>query len=440
MPSGGDRELSGGEAQGTRRVLALAEVAQAVARIGTPDEWGLRVVAAVEQATDWSRVFVFRLTGDDGIPTTARPTHLRLLAVRGVTEEQERQSRVLDLSGPSLSAQAVNTRAPVVTGRSEIAPGGAENMRLLGTPSYAVFPLIARDRVFGTLTLLDTELKTVSDEEVAFLQAVADTIATGLESAELYGAAEAASWAKDQFLSVASHELRTPLTPLKGLAQTILRMVERSRERGEPTDLDRVVRYLRTMDGQVDRLASLVNDLLDVSRIRTGRLALRLERVDLVALTRAVLDRFEAVADKHVVRFEPQAAEVLGTWDAGRLDQVITNLIANSLKYAPAGGDVTVSVSQHGVPGSAGAPEAHLSVSDPGIGIPRSQIDELFRPFHRLANAPPEHFGGMGLGLYISHDIVTRHGGRIWAESEGPGRGATFHVTLPLAGPKLTDE
>ncbi|MGH2368672.1 MAG: sensor histidine kinase, partial [Chloroflexota bacterium] len=111
-------------------------------------------------------------------------------------------------------------------------------------------------------------------------------------------------------------------------------------------------------------------------------------------------------------------------------EQVITNLVANSLKYSPAGSEVVITVQER--EGDAGT-EAHLSVADQGIGIPAAQMADLFRPFVRLTNAPAETFGGLGLGLYIAHDITQRHGGRIWAESRGPGQGATFHVALPLA-------
>ena len=415
------------------RTYALAEVAQAVARVGTPEEWGTRVVAAVARATGWSRVFVFRLVDVRAAAKVDTPSHLELLAAHGITPEQATASRQLALEGPSASAQAVSTRAPVVVGRTQLSEGGQDNVRRLGTISYAVFPLIAREKVFGTLTLLDSQLRVVPDEEVAFLQAVADTLATGLESAELFGEAQAASRAKDDFLSVASHELRTPLTPLKGLTQTLLRQLARARESGAQVDLDRIERYLHTMNGQVDRITHLVNDLLDVSRIRTGRLALRLADVDLVALTATVLERFDTVSDDHVIRFERAVDQLTGHWDAGRLEQVLTNLIANSLKYTPSGGDITVIVRYDET--AERSRVAHVLVRDPGIGIPARQIAELFRPFHRLDNAPAEHFAGLGLGLYISHDIVERHSGQIWAESEGPGQGATFHVVLPLNGP-----
>jgi len=418
--------MSGGLAKNPRRsphrhTDALAQVAQAVARVGTPEEWGLRVVTAVAHATGWSRVFIFRLAG----------SQLRLVAAHGITPEQERESQTLALDGPSLSAQAVQRGQPLVFRRADIGEASLVNVRRLALARYAVFPLIARGRVFGSLTLLDARKTAVSDAEVAFLQAVADTTATGLESTELYATVETASREKDNFLTVASHELRTPLTPLKGLTQLMLRNMERARETGQPVDLARVERYLRSMDGQVTRLAGLVNDPLDVSRLRTGRLKLRLEETDLAALTATVLERFEAT-EHHTFRFTPPAQPVVGRWDAARLEQVVTNLVTNAIKYTPSGGEVHVAVG----PAHGKDQWAHIGVRDSGIGIPSGQIEELFRPFHRLTNAPAEHFGGLGLGLYISHDIVERHGGRIWAESPGPGEGTSFHVMLPLSPPE----
>ena len=417
-----------------RRIDALSEIAQAVAQVGTPEEWARRVVAVVARATGWYRVFIFRLSGEE----------LLLLAAHGITAEQEHESRSMRVDGPSLSARAVARGEVLVAGRSEIGDEAAANMRRLGTRSYAVFPLVARGRVFGCLTLLDARRRRVSEQELSFLKAVTDTLATGLESAELYGASQAASRAKDDFLSIASHELRTPLTPLKGLAQSLLRHIERNAGPDRAVDLDRVVRALRTIDGQVDRLSALVNDLLDVSRIRTGRLELRRAETDLVGIAAGILERFEhgelstALRARPALRLVRQAERLTGLWDAARLEQVATNLIDNAIKYGPPGGEVVVTVGPAvGRDGRDGW--ASMSVRDQGIGIPAGQIKELFGPFARLRNASAEQYGGIGLGLYISRDIVERHGGLIWAESPGPGEGSTFHVLLPC-GPVGSSE
>ncbi|MGH2351483.1 MAG: ATP-binding protein [Chloroflexota bacterium] len=556
-----------------QRSQALAAVARELASLAAPAEWGARAVAAVESATGWQEIFLFRLNE----PSRA----LELVAARGVPPERERRSARMSLDGVSLSATAARRATPIVSGATDLPPAVAANARRQGFVAFAVLPLIARGRTLGTLTLLDTERRTVDAGHLAFLQAVADQLAIGLQNAHLYATAESARmwlqtifdqmtdgilvldpqgrvlesnaaaarlfggqvpagataaerrdrfdlrhpdgtvllaaespsaqalargeritdvgivvarpdgsqlelsvnaaplrddagcligavtvWrdvtevrrferAKDNFLSVASHELRTPLTPLKGLTQIMLRRLRGAPPAGAVADPSRMERYLETMLGQIDRLTGVVNDLLDISRIKTGRVQLRPEPVDLIALVRSVLEQFETQAlaqlsagttsgaggessgsvendepRRHRITLRLGAAAIVGRWDPARLEQVITNLVANSLKYSPAGSEVVITVQER--EGDAGT-EAHLSVADQGIGIPAAQMADLFRPFVRLTNAPAETFGGLGLGLYIAHDITQRHGGRIWAESRGPGQGATFHVALPLA-------
>jgi signal transduction histidine kinase len=182
------------------------------------------------------------------------------------------------------------------------------------------------------------------------------------------------------------------------------------------------------MDAQVARLALLIDDLLDIGRLREGRLALRCEAVDLVALARQVVDRLQAElrlddTDSREIRVEAGADTLPGTWDPRRLDQVLTNLLSNALKYSPAGSPVTVRLDR-------ADGWARLSIRDHGIGIPTDEHEHLFRPFQRGRNAPAMYAGGLGLGLSISKGIVDRHGGRIRAES-CEGEGSTFTVELP---------
>ena len=174
------------------------------------------------------------------------------------------------------------------------------------------------------------------------------------------------------------------------------------------------------------RLEELVADLLDASRIQQGRLELRPEPMDLAALARRVLERFEQAPERgehHALELDVPEP-VVGTWDPARLDQVITNLVSNALKYAPDGGVVRLRVRR-------GERDAELSVSDQGIGIAPEELAQLFQPFARGALAR-DSTGGTGLGLYISAQIVERHGGTIAVESE-PGQGSTFTVRLPQA-------
>ncbi|WP_257454642.1 PAS domain-containing sensor histidine kinase [Archangium lipolyticum] len=221
---------------------------------------------------------------------------------------------------------------------------------------------------------------------------------------------------RDDFLSIASHELKTPLTPLK----LHLQMLKQRSATGQPLPPQLAERAL----AQVGRLSALINDLLDASRVEAGRLEMQRVPVRLREVVREVLAQPRPVNPHHTLEYEECAEDVLVQGDASRLEQVLTNLLENALKYSPTGGKIRVAVTHTGK-------EARVSVSDSGIGIPADQQAHLFERFFRARNAPISGFGGLGLGLYICRDIIERHGGRIWVESE-VGRGSTFRFTLPL--------
>ena len=230
--------------------------------------------------------------------------------------------------------------------------------------------------------------------------------------------------AKDEWLSIASHELRTPITSIKGYTQFLERQVQRAD--GGPSR-QTLTEALGTISRQVNRLVELVTDLLDVSRIQQGRLVLRRRACELRDLVRAAAARAAEADPSAGTRLQLDLPDELlaGTWDPDRLDQVLTNLIGNALKYDPSGGAIIVRVRRAGM-------EAVVEVQDRGIGVPADEIGKLFQPFARVGNVHRLGFSGIGLGLYISRDIVERHGGRIWAESE-EGRGTTMGFALPLA-------
>ena len=228
-------------------------------------------------------------------------------------------------------------------------------------------------------------------------------------------ALQLASEAKDAFLAAASHELRTPLAAAKGHAHLALMKM------GEEAEAPGPGRSLKIINRQIDRMAKLVEDLLDVSRLQAGRLALEVERFDLPALVRETCDRMGVLSQTHSLHVEaPEHLE--GAWDRGRLDQVLTNLLSNAIRYSPEGGGVWVRVEEK----DAGV---LLSVRDEGVGIPKDKQRVIFERFGR---AHGSKYGGLGLGLTISQGIVEQHGGRIWVESEGvAGKGTSFFVQLP---------
>jgi signal transduction histidine kinase len=228
---------------------------------------------------------------------------------------------------------------------------------------------------------------------------------------------------KDEFLSVASHELKTPLTPLLGLTQLMLRTLDR----GRPPAPEQLAANLRSIHRQALHMSELVNDLLDVSRIQTGRLELRPQPLDLIVLAAEVLERFQslsAASDTRRLRLRSPVQSLTGAWDRARLDQVLTNLVSNAIKYSPAGSEVTLAVEPRG-------DAVRISVRDRGIGIPQHEQARLFEPFYRASNASIRNYAGVGLGLHITREIVARHGGTISVESE-EGKGSTFIVDLPL--------
>ena len=232
--------------------------------------------------------------------------------------------------------------------------------------------------------------------------------------------AEQALALRDRFISIASHELKTPLTAIKGTAQLLLKLHAAGR-----LDLDRAARSLDTIDTQAARIDRLVDDLLDVSRMQTSRIALRPELIDLAALVSGVARTLpEASRDRILLDLPP---ELPGQWDPLRLEQVVLNLLDNALKYSPPDRPVDVRLARDG-------DAAVLTVADYGVGIPAADLPALFRPFSRGANVASSDAPGRGLGLFIARQIVEAHHGDITATS-AVDEGATFTVRLPVDGP-----
>jgi signal transduction histidine kinase/GAF domain-containing protein len=233
---------------------------------------------------------------------------------------------------------------------------------------------------------------------------------------------------KDEFIGIAAHELRTPMAALRGFAEMLV--VQTARGNGAPL-ADWQQEAVAAIDQATTRLVDLTDDLLDVTRLQGGRLELRIEPADLVALVRRVVARTRVTAPERAIEVTAGAEHVVVAMDTTRIEQVVANLLSNAIKYSPSGGAVRVAVTEHAETGT-----ACLAVRDEGIGIPAAQQAHLFSRFVRAENAKHEGISGTGLGLYLCRELVERHGGRIWFDSQ-EGQGSTFSVELPLA---RTDE
>ena len=237
---------------------------------------------------------------------------------------------------------------------------------------------------------------------------------------------------KSQFLSIASHELRTPITAVSGFAQLAVRSLEERLKTAPPADPDwqrdlgRLVRQLNVIQDQSAKLGRLVRELLDVSRIQSGRLEFRIAPVNVVDLVRGVAEQMRLATPAHTLKVDANGDAPMVSGDRDHLEQVVGNLLDNAMKYSPGGGEVTIKVSTEG-------DEARIVIEDSGIGIPPDQLSKVFDLFYRTAEAETRRTPGLGLGLYITRGIVERHGGRIWMESES-GKWTRATVALPLRG------
>ena len=316
----------------------------------------------------------------------AQKEHEKLLqerAARAAVEEQHRWSRFLAEAGEKLSG-SLDVKATL-------------------------------ESIAGALTLATAEsVRTYGEQDLERALDLARRCATAIENARLYQAAREAIGVRDEFLSVASHELRTPLTSMLLGVQALEREVQRTDDRPLRERTARVVQ-------QVGRLIRLVDSLLDVSRIAARKLDLSLEEFDLARLARDVADRFVEPARQTGATLEVRAPpRLVGLWDPVRVDQVLSNLLANAVKFG-AGKPIELAVED----GDAGV---MMTVADGGIGISREQLGRIFERFERGVSL--RKYGGLGLGLYIARQLVEAHGGRIEVESE-TGRGAKFRVHLP---------
>jgi PAS domain S-box-containing protein len=304
-------------------------------------------------------------------------------------------------------------------------PQQREIVSRLGLCSAMVVPLMVEKRAMGVLSFVTAESdRHYGAADLILATEIARRVSLAIENARAYREAREAIQTRDNFLAVASHELRTPLSALSVLVSSLVRGARSGRL--STLSSDTLIERLGKAERQVTQVSRLVDRLLDVSRLSTHELSLEREHMDMAEVARDVISRFEEQAAEVGSGIELKTVgPSWGWWDRSRIDQVLTNLVGNAVKYAP-GSAITVSVSS----GSSG--NIRLTVEDGGPGISTEDQERIFEQFERAVAS--ESAPGMGLGLWLVRRIVTAHGGAVSIDS-APGRGATFAIVLPVRRP-----
>jgi PAS domain S-box-containing protein len=316
--------------------------------------------------------------------------------------------------GPSPRASEAEARAV-----ARVLASGMPELRAESGPCPLAclhVPLLARNQTVGVLSLSRAR-RPYDARDLELAQELARRTALAIDNARLYRETQQAVRLREEFLSIASHELKTPISALQLQIHTLLTL---SRTPAGPPP-ERLRRGLEAVDRQVRRQTQLINDLLDVSRISAGRLQLHPEPLELSTLVREVAERFEPELARSGSPLQLQLSEeTRGQWDRLRLDQVLTNLLSNAMKYGR-GNPIALSTEVE-------AARVRISVKDGGIGIAPEALSRLFNRFERAVSE--RNYGGFGLGLWIARQIIEAMGGRIHVASE-LGVGSTFTVELP---------
>lgn len=313
--------------------------------------------------------------------------------------------------------------------------------KIIGIKTSMVYPVIAHGQTIGILIFsMVKDKKAVSSEEKDLLHSFIEIVGLAVQNSKLYTSLEETKQKletankrlqeldklKDDFVSVASHELRTPMTAIKSY---IWMGLNKKKNELSPE----LEKYLVRSYISVERLINLVNDMLNISRIEGGRVALSLSEVNLVALAKEVIDEVMPKAQEKTIELSVNESTFPTViCDKDKIHEVYLNLVGNALKFTPKNGQIKIDFKVDG-------PYLQSSVTDSGVGIAPENLAKLFTKFGRLENSYTAiaESGGTGLGLYISKSLVELHKGKIGASSPGVGRGTTFSFTLPIASSQM---
>ncbi|MGB7922881.1 MAG: ATP-binding protein [Pyrinomonadaceae bacterium] len=412
------------QAEGAQRRSAFLAEASAVLASSLDYEPTLASVASlvVPHIADWC---VIDMIEGDGKVRRVAAAHVDPAKMALTRELQERYPplpghprgvmQVLRSGEPELYAELPDELLTASTHDAE----HASMLRELGLKSVIVVPLTARGKMIGAITLVYGESgRTYDADDLSLAQDLARRAALAVDNARLYLESEIINRAKDEFLATLSHELRTPLTAVLGWAHLL---------RSGRIDKENSTQALETIERNARAQAQLIDDLLDVSRIITGKLRLEVREVEIPPVIEAAIEAVRPATEAKGIRLmtmlDLSAGPISG--DPDRLQQIVWNLLSNAIKFTPRGGRVEVRLERV---------DSHVEVAvhDTGAGIKPEFLPHVFDRFRQADSTTTRTHGGLGLGLAIVRHLVELHGGTVHADSRGEGEGATFTIELPL--------
>ncbi len=328
--------------------------------------------------------------------------------------------------GEGVVGRVFSERKPLIVEDYQSWEGRTAVGQASGLHACLAVPLVRSGRALGALGIrsYDPAVR-YSEDDARMLELFADQVAAALTTVEAFGRQRQAveqlerlNRAKSEFVSIVSHEFRTPLTGIQGFSEMM---------RDEELTLEEMREYAGDINKDVQRLNRMINEMLDLDRMESGRMTIHPERVEFNSVVEDVADRVRPNAPNHTLTLDLQPDLPAIQADRDRMTQVASNLLNNAVKYSPTGGRITVTTRANGS-------QLQLDVRDEGLGIPPDALETIFERYSRVDSQATRDIPGTGLGLPIVRQIVQLHGGKVWAESE-LGRGSVFHVALPLAGP-----
>ena len=354
---------------------------------------------------------------------------LRMVARRGLDDAFEAVFARVSASDNSACGRALRLRQRVIIQDVESDTAYAPYLPIARQAGYRTVlsePLLtAAGHVLGIVTVQFRQVRELTEAELFRAELYARHASDFIQRCRAETALREADRAKDQFLAMLAHELRNPLAPIRSCVH-LLQMCG--------ADADKRGHAVAILDRQASHMTRLVDDLLDASRIGSGKIVLRLEDVDLTGVLRQAVDTSRPLVEAagHTLAIDVPSDTVLLRADPVRLAQVVSNLLNNAAKYTPQGGRIVLRARRY-------ADTVEISVEDNGTGIAPDMLTRVFGMFAQIEQTLQRSQGGLGIGLSLVKALVELHGGTVQAYSDGPGTGSRFVVRLPVAGPGTTD-